>query len=76
MMISIEVAVLGTVLKGLEKRVKELEIEGQIKTFQIYSIVEIGQKTEKRTGHLRKLAATQTRVKNHQLMLVWKTYQE
>ena len=37
-----------------------------------YSIVEIGLKTKKSPGEFRRLAVTQTPVKNHQLMLVWK----
>ena len=38
-----------------------------------YSIVEIGQNTEKSPGDLRRLVVAQTPVRNHQLMLVWKT---
>ena len=39
-----------------------------------YCIIEIGQNTEKSLGDLRRLAVTQTPVRNHQLiMLVWKT---
>ena len=34
-----------------------------------YSIIKIDQKTEKRPEHTRKLAVTQTPVKNHLLML-------
>ena len=35
-----------------------------------YSIFEIGQNTEKSPGNLRRLAVTQTPVKNHRLTLV------
>ena len=35
-----------------------------------YSIIKIGQNTEKNPGDLRRLAATQTPVKDHQLALV------
>ena len=38
-----------------------------------YSIIEIGQNTEKSLGDLRRLTVTQTPVEDHQLMLVWKT---
>ena len=38
-----------------------------------YSIVEISQNTEKSPGDLRRLAVTQTPVRNHRLKLVWKT---
>ena len=40
------------------------------------SIVEIGQNTKKSPGDLRRLAVTQTPVKDHQLTLVWKTRKE
>ena len=38
-----------------------------------YSIIKIGQNTEKSPDDLRRLADTQTPVKNYQLTLVWKT---
>ena len=41
-----------------------------------YSIVEIGQNTEKIPGELKRLAVTQIPVKNHQLKLIWKTLKE
>ena len=41
-----------------------------------YSIIEIGQNTEKSPGDLRRLAVIQTPVKDHQLTLMWKTLKE
>ena len=41
-----------------------------------YSIIENGQNTEKSPRELRRLTATQTSVKNHQLTLIWKTLKE
>ena len=38
-----------------------------------YSIIKIGQNTEKNPGDFRRLAVTQTPGEDHQLMLVWKT---
>ena len=38
-----------------------------------YNIIENGQNTEKSPGDLRRLAVTQTPVKNHQLTLMCKT---
>ena len=38
-----------------------------------YSIIKISQNTEKSPGDLKRLAVTQTPVRNHQLTLVWKT---
>ena len=40
------------------------------------SIIEIDQNTEKSFGDLRRLVVTQSPVKDHQLMLMWKTLQE
>ena len=37
-----------------------------------YSIIKIDQNTEKSPGDMRRLAVTQTSVKEHQLTLVWK----
>ena len=41
-----------------------------------FNIVEIGQNTEKSPGDLRRLAVTQTPMKNYRLMLVRKTLKE
>ena len=41
-----------------------------------YCIIEIEQNSEKSPGDLRRLADTQTPVKNHQLTLMWKTLKE
>ena len=41
-----------------------------------YYIIENDQNTEKSLGDLRRLAVTQTSVKNHQLTLMWKTLKE
>ena len=60
---------LGTVRKGLERRLEELEI----KETRPSSIVKIGQNTEKSPGDLNRLAITQTPVKAHQLKLARKT---
>ena len=41
-----------------------------------YSIIENGHNTEKSPGDLKRLAVTQTPVKNHQLKVMWKTLKE
>ena len=41
-----------------------------------YSIIEIGQNTEKSPGDLRRLAVTQIPVKDHKLTRMWKTLKE
>ena len=40
------------------------------------SIDETGQNTKKNPGNLRRLAVTQTSVKDHQQMLLWKILKE
>ena len=55
-MILIVVGAPGTVPKGLEKRLEELEIRRGIEKPPDYIIVEIGQKNEKSHGELRRLA--------------------
>ena len=56
------IGALGTIPEKLIKGLKDLEI----------SIIKIGQNTEKSPADLRRLALTQTPVKNNQLSLVWK----
>ena len=41
-----------------------------------YNIIENGQNTENSPGNLRRLAVTQTPMKNHQLKLMWKSLKE
>ena len=53
-----------------------LEITGRVETVKKYGMIEIGQNTEKSPGDLRRLAVTQTPVKNHRLTLMWKILKE
>ena len=71
--IPIVIDAFGTVTKGLLKRLEDLEVGGRVETIQNYSIVDNGQNTEKSPGDLRRLAVTQTPVKDHQLTLTWKS---
>ena len=57
----------GTVTKGLLKSLEDLEVGGQAETIQT---TENGQHTEKSPGNLRRLAVTQSPVKDHQLTLM------
>ena len=62
----------GRVTKGLQQGLEDLEIKRNKRTsldHLNYSIVEIGQNTEKSPEDLRRLAVTQTPVKDHQLTL-------
>ena len=69
MMIPIVIGALGTVTKGLVQGLEDLEMR-MSRDHQNYIIIEIGQNTEKSPGNLRRLAVTQTPVRNHWLMLV------
>ena len=62
----IMVGVLGTVPKGFDERLEKLEIKEKNRNHPDYSIVEIGQNTRMSPGDLRKIAATQTPMKDHQ----------
>ena len=61
MVILLIVSTLGTVSKGLEKSLDELEIGGYAETIEI---TKIGQNIEKSPRDLRRLAVTQTPVKD------------
>ena len=65
----IVIGALGTVTKGLVQGLEDLEIIGRVNTPN-YSIVKIGQNTEKSPGYLMRLAVTQTPAENHQLTLM------
>ena len=67
--IPIVIGILGTVTKGLIKGENDLEIRTS-GVYPNYCIIEIGQNTEKRPGDMRKLAVTQTPLKDFQLTLM------
>ena len=60
--IPIVIGAFGTVTKVLLKGLEDLE----------NGIIEDGQNTEKIPGELKRLAVTQSPVKDHQLALMWK----
>ena len=62
----------GTVTEGLRKGLEDLEVGGRVGDHPNDSIIENSQNTEKSPGDLRRLAVTQTPVKNHRLTLMWK----
>ena len=69
-MIPIVIGAFGTVTKRITKGTRGL---GSWRTSGDHpndSIIENGQNTEKSPGNLRRLAVTQTPVKNHQLTLM------
>ena len=70
MVIPVVIGALGTTPKGLVKGLEDLEIRGQVETNPNYSIIKIGQNTEKSPEDLKRLSVTQTSGRNRQLMLV------
>ena len=66
--IPIVIGALSTINKRLVQGLEDLEIRGPVET--IKTIIEIVQNTEKSPGDLRKLAVTQTPVRDHQLTLM------
>ena len=63
---------LGTIPKGLEK--EGFYIKASIETIKTTTLF-IGQNAEKSPEDLRRLAVTQTPMKDYQLTLVWKNFQ-
>ena len=65
---------LGTILKKQKSRWAEVNRKNWNHTNN--NIIEINQDTEKSSGNLRRLAVTQTPVKNKYFELVWKICKE
>ena len=65
--IPIGIGAFGTVTKGLLKGPANLEVGAPSREHPNNSIIENGQNTKKSPGDLRRLAVTQSPVKDHQL---------
>ena len=74
--ITIVIGAVGTVTKGLIKGLKDLKNKMTGEDQPTYSIIKISQDTEESPGVLRRFVVTQTPVRNHQLILMWKTLKE
>ena len=66
----------GTISKWLLKGLEDLESWRTSRDYPNDSIAENGQNPKTSPGDLRRLALTQTPVKNHQLTLMWKNLKE
>ena len=66
----IVIGAFGTVTKGLLKGLEYLEVGDRLEDQPSNSIIENGQNPEKSPGDLRRLAVTQSPVKDHQLTLM------
>ena len=67
--IPIVTGALGTVTKGLVQELGDSEIRGRVETIQAMALL----RSARSPGDLRRLAVSQTSVKDHQLTLLWKT---
>ena len=65
-LILILIDALGTIPKGLVKKLED--------KLRPYSIVRVGQKSEKDPVDLKRLTVTQIPAIDHQITLVWKTH--
>ena len=69
--IRVVIGTLGTVTKGLVPGLEDLEITGRMETVQTTALLRsASQNIEKSPRDLRRLAVTQTPVKDHQLKLI------
>ena len=78
-MISIAIAALGTVTKGLVRGQEDLEIRGQVVIIQTTVLLRsdrILRRVLETWRDLRRLAVTQTPLENHQLTLKWNWWPE
>ena len=64
------IGALSTVTKGLLNGLEDLEVDRTGRDYPNDSIAEDGQNPERSPGDLRRLAVTQTPVKNPQLILM------
>ena len=71
--VTIVIGAFGTGTKGLLKGLGDLEVSGRVETIQTTALLKtasiLGRVLET-LGDLRRLAVTQTSVKDHQLMLM------
>ena len=67
--IPIVIDAFGTVTKGLLKGMEDIEVGGRVETIQTTELLRTA-RTEKSPRDLKRLAVTQTSVKDHQLTLV------
>ena len=77
--VPIVIGALGTVIKGLLKGLEDLEVGGRVETIQTTGLLRMARilrRVLETWGDLRRLAVTQTPVKNHQQTLMWKTLKE
>ena len=68
--IPIIIGAFGTVTKEFLKGLEDLEVGGRVETHPNDSTAVNGQNTKKNPGDLRRLAVTQTPVKNHRLTMM------
>ena len=68
--IPIVIGAFGIVTKGLLKGLEDLEVGGRVETIQTTALLRTARILRRSPGDLRRLAVTQTPVKNHRLTLM------
>ena len=68
--IPIVIGAFVTLTKGLQKGLEDLEVGGRVETIQTTALLRTARILRRGPGDLRKLAVTQTSVKNHRLLLM------
>ena len=68
--VPIVIDMLGTISKGLLKGLEDLEVGGRVETIQTTALLRTARILRRGLEDLRRLAVTQTPVKNHQLTLM------
>ena len=68
--IPIVIGAFGTVIRGLLKGLEDMEIRGRVETIQTTTLLKMVRILRKSPGDLRRLAVTQTPVKDHQVTLM------
>ena len=77
--VPIVIDILGTITKGLLKGLEDLEVGERVETIQTTALlrtVSILRQVLETCGDMRRLAVTQTSMKDYQLTLMWKTLKE
>ena len=66
----IVIGAFGTVTKGLLKGLEDFEVRGRVETIQTTALLKTWQITEESLRDLKRLAVTQSPMKDHQLTLM------
>ena len=74
--VPIVIGAFGTITQGLLKGLEDLEVGRRVETIQMTALLRTARILRRVLKTMRRIAVTQTPVKNHQLILMWKTLEE